>query len=1294
MKNFFYSFCILYFFAIATLYTQNIVISEYYNSSYPSAEWTELLVIQDNIDLVGYTLRDNVGTNGIPNNWQGGVRFRNNDLWKKLRAGTIIVIHHRGSTVYDNNKDDGYIEIGAENEDYFEKRCFGCNLSEWLIKALSIAQAAEIIQIIDSNDSHIHSLSHMLNPAGDYLSLPSPKANHPSQLSGASSVIVVPGLSLASYGAGNDSNQNAITNNPTLGKPNNSSNSVDQNQILWRELRQPVWNNPSLTAQNTLDTVKLTWSKAVDNFPEDKTQGYIIIRIINENDLNATHKPEDGKVYNVGDNIGTPPAKVIAVIPSSQTTNYNDYFPNNCGSTIVYRIFAYRYSKDDNNQDFPATNARGRSYNETDFGVAKIIKIIPPKPEILVDKNKITFCRGDSVNLIAKDDEKEYKYQWLLNGKIIEENKKVIVAKESGSYELLIYNSDGCFNRSEPVVISVMETPQALIYANYNQIFQDTTIILCLKDEIELLASGGNEILWIKDNNQISQKSKIKINSEGIYYAILSNEALCKDSTFKISVRIIDINYSFSTDTLYFYLNDKENEQEQSIILTNNSKDTLFLFNLSIPAYFLITNPVESPIIILPDENKIISVKYTPQKSGKVIEKITFETLCSTKDTIYLNCYKESNGILANTYKLEYPPLLFCERDSYDSSIFIINPNNEEVLVLQPIVNNPFCITNPNFPIKLSPNEKVEIAIKFSSLTEGLYKDSILFPYISGTKIDTLRIYVICEIISPDFTINCDYINIPPLKTCDEFYDTTLKILNKSKINLELIIERVQGIELDNYYILLESQKDTTLKIRFKPNSEGNFTFNIQIKAEPCNITKYLRIESSKVGVTFSFDKDTIDFGTLINCRDSTDEVSKMKIFAIGKGSDKSRITDVQVKGIFQHNIEVNKSIDDSLEFEVKFPSYLEGNYFGEIIITLDPCSIEKTLFIKGVRTNPKFSISSDEIDFSQNEIESLVQKFLFIKNNGIIAFTINAFDNITSPFSFDSDNPILPFTLYPDSSVAFKINYYQTVISKDSIDASILISMPCNISKNIKLKGETYSSDKTITILQYFANQDFLKVGDTTKVSVVLSNYLDYNLEDIIIDSIYFVCSFDPLVFDLLAVDKGNCLENNSNSGLSYIIYNDIGKSIVKIYNYKEKLLNPCKIIDFTFRGLLGNTLSTFIKIDTINLYSNKKVEVVRTNSLINIEDNCNLENRLVALYNHPSLNISQNIIEFKIVCEDKTTIKLYNLVGKEVYTIVDDFLKPNIYRIAIDRGKLASGIYFLVYKNGNIIKRQIVMF
>lgn len=53
---------------------QSIVVSEYYNDGSNVSEWTELLVIQDNLDLRGYYIRDN---NTSQDNWQDSIIFSN-----------------------------------------------------------------------------------------------------------------------------------------------------------------------------------------------------------------------------------------------------------------------------------------------------------------------------------------------------------------------------------------------------------------------------------------------------------------------------------------------------------------------------------------------------------------------------------------------------------------------------------------------------------------------------------------------------------------------------------------------------------------------------------------------------------------------------------------------------------------------------------------------------------------------------------------------------------------------------------------------------------------------------------------------------------------------------------------------------------------------------------------------------------------------------------------------------------------------------------------------------------------
>ena len=130
------------FLCASNLQAQSIVVSEYHNvTAVPEGEWTELLVIQDNLTIVGYTLRDN-STN--LDKWQGGIKFKDIPLWKNLRAGTTIVINHRvfGNTI-DKSSIDGYIEVDANDISIFDTLAVPGG-GDWNSSTLNLSQIADI----------------------------------------------------------------------------------------------------------------------------------------------------------------------------------------------------------------------------------------------------------------------------------------------------------------------------------------------------------------------------------------------------------------------------------------------------------------------------------------------------------------------------------------------------------------------------------------------------------------------------------------------------------------------------------------------------------------------------------------------------------------------------------------------------------------------------------------------------------------------------------------------------------------------------------------------------------------------------------------------------------------------------------------------------------------------------------------------------------------------------------------------------------------------------------------------
>jgi len=77
--------------------------------------------------------------------------------------------------------------------------------------------------------------------------------------------------------------------------------------------------------------------------------------------------------------------------------------------------------------------------------------------------------------------------------------------------------------------------------------------------------------------------------------------------------------------------------------------------------------------------------------------------------------------------------------------------------------------------------------------------------------------------------------------------------------------------------------------------------------------------------------------------------------------------------------------------------------------------------------------------------------------------------------------------------------------------------------------------------------------------------------------------------------------------------------------------------------------------------------------------------------------------LVEAKIVkikkdyLEAKTehvTIKVYNVLGKEIATLVDEMKEPGVYSVRFDASNLSSGIYFYKFQSEsyNAVKKMIL--
>ncbi len=114
-----------------------------------------------------------------------------------------------------------------------------------------------------------------------------------------------------------------------------------------------------------------------------------------------------------------------------------------------------------------------------------------------------------------------------------------------------------------------------------------------------------------------------------------------------------------------------------------------------------------------------------------------------------------------------------------------------------------------------------------------------------------------------------------------------------------------------------------------------------------------------------------------------------------------------------------------------------------------------------------------------------------------------------------------------------------------------------------------------------------------------------------------------------------------------------------------------------FAGLGLLASSKNILLNYTTGGIYKLK----IRYNGIVSVDEN-------ISLLNSPStFSLSQNYpnpfnpvthLEFGISNFGFVTLKVYDLLGKEVKTLVNENMNPGRYKVDFDGSGLASGIYF----------------
>ena len=255
---------------------------------------------------------------------------------------------------------------------------------------------------------------------------------------------------------------------------------------------------------------------------------------------------------------------------------------------------------------------------------------------------------------------------------------------------------------------------------------------------------------------------------------------------------------------------------------------------------------------------------------------------------------------------------------------------------------------------------------------------------------------------------------------------------------------------------------------------------------------------------------------------------------------------------------------------------------------------------------------------------------------------------------------------------------------------------------------NNVYSADNNIKASYFKDKVDALaKTTDSTAVLLFIEsdsvtidgtspywNYIYAALDSIKLyyfrTTINFV-SFDSISYDMLV----------GAAGLSRRwIDSDSAMVLAELHGGSDfRDLNPnCRITAMLSKGTVFPPPEWFIRYISNEDPNNKKLIIIdatfKPTSALGLKDNVNPPDNFVLYQNFPNPFNPLTVIKFKLLKSCKVILKIYNLSGQEIVTLINDFKPKGTYEFTWQPDGLPSGIYLYTLKAGNFIEtRKLVL-
>lgn len=1309
MKCFKYLLSIILFVLSIQLKAQEIVVSEYYNSTTAEVEWTELLVVKDNINLVGYRIFD---CNTNETQLQGGFQFRDIPLWRNLRAGTIIVINHYPSltatpNIIDTNASDGFIQVDGKTlasggTYFFDIVSEGGTLVSGF---MSYNQNEDFAAIRRPDSTDVHCLSHGTTRGPAWYEIKGPRVHVDTVVGVSGTSLGVVGRTISAYTAGvqiSDSATVLSTYSPssglisnTKGLPNALKRSLQvagvksRNHLFWRDTREPQWtaSNPTVTlASQTPTSNTIQFTALSDPFPQDTTTGYLILR----DTVNFTQFPansiRDGAQYAVGQRLGT--ALIVAQLPTKSITNsqYTDSYNVVCGGSYAYRVYGYRYAADNimSLAETADTTARGRQYTENLYGQSiTFTKPNPAKPLITATKTQI--CPGDTASIICNV--ANVQYSWTRNGAPVTiPGGQTLVISEPGSYRVSISAEGGCSAVSD--VITITSLPSTVI-----DVTPSAAQTICAGSSVQFRAlSTASSFEWLRNGSPIPGATSATYNATqaGDYQVRTNSTSGCPAASNVLRVRVNDIQYRIAQTTADFgSIGGCTTDTTISVTLQNTGTEAIVISSVTLPTSFALASP-PAGFTVAPGQSQQVRLTFSPANIGVSSGTVRFNAIpCNVQVQLPVTGRKTSSSASLNTALVDFGVDTLCANfATVDSSAFeIINNGTDTLSIRVPQVNPPFFLSGDvQFPLRIAPGDRTNITVFYSPSVPELNKsfiEQIRFPFVSTSCNDTLRATIQAATYKPTVTASPTIIDVGGILVCAAQRDTVITITNPTTIDAKINgnFDNTE-LRLADPNVIIPAGTSVEVQVIITPSAtSGTFGISDTIFIAPCNTQIPVTITGSIVAPKPQFAQPNALFDVVHLCEASPSRNMDLAINIPDANGAQLRIQSIAFSKsptVFTTTAGVGQTIVDGSTIPVNFTPVALGAYTDTLTIVTEPCSETFKVVLSGQATQLTRTTVMSNTDFGILAPAQQSTQTLTITNTSQESLNIEAIDGIRAPFTLVSATPPLPTTLLPGSTCTVVIAVeFPDFEQADSITIESRTSGVCSDTVSFTLRASSAAKGSVVGVKLNVPDAVVVKAGDEFITPIACTSPEPLSRAGIL--QFTARVRYDGSMLKAVAVPP------LTNGITGTVVEQEPGVALLTLSS-ATPMQEAEAFAQLRFRSYVGGARTTPVSIDSVTATN---AVIAGDTGTVTVTTDCSMLAQTIVLGQNAGIGLrsrSSNSVEFEFtsITNDPITIDVFELNGAHVVSPLQQQLPTGVYAITVNTVSFATGVYAVRYSHG----------